>query len=39
MEVTEETIAEATGLDLDGMNFYRERKISDKAVDDFVEIK
>ena len=31
MEVTVETIAEATGLDLEGMNFYRERKISDQS--------
>ena len=39
MEVTEETIMEATGLDLDGMNFYRERKVLDKAIDDFVKTK
>ena len=32
-----ETIAKATRLDLDGMNFYRERKILDKAIDDYVE--
>ena len=32
-----ETILEATGLDLDRMNFYRERKILDKAIDDFSE--
>ena len=39
MEVTVETIAEATGLDLDKMNFYRGRKISDKKIDDFAETK
>lgn len=37
MEVTEDIIAEATGLALDGTNFYRERKLSDKAIGDFVE--
>ena len=39
MEVTEEIIAEATSLDLDKMNFYRERKILDKMIDYFVEIE
>ena len=37
MEVTEEVIAEATGLELEGLNFYREHKLSDRAVDDFVD--
>ena len=37
MEVTVETIAEAIGLDLDGMNFYRERNILDKAIDDIAK--
>lgn len=37
LEVMEDTIAEATGLALDEMNFYRDQKISDKAIDDFVE--
>ena len=37
MEVTEEVIAEATGMELEGLNFYRERKLSDRAVDDFVD--
>ena len=39
MDVTEEIIAEDTGLDLDGINFYRERKLFDKEIDDFVEIE
>ena len=37
MEVTEEVIVEATDLELEGLNFYRERKLSDRAVDDFVD--
>ena len=37
MEVTKEVIVEATGLELEGLNFYRERKLSDRAVDDFVD--
>ena len=39
MEITEEVIAEATGLELEGLNFYRERKLSDRAVDDFVDFE
>jgi len=37
MEVIVDTIGEATSLDLNGMNFYRERKILNKAIDDSVE--
>ena len=39
MYVTEEIIAEATGLELVGINYYRERKLSDKAIEDIVEIE
>ena len=39
MDVTKEVIVEAMGLDMDRINFYRERKLSDKAIDDFVEIE
>lgn len=35
LEVTKEIIVEATSLELDMMNFYRERKILDKAIDNF----
>ena len=37
MEVTKDVIAEATGLEMDGINFYRERKLSDRAIDEFME--
>jgi len=37
MEILEEVIAKATGLELEGINFYRERKLSDKAIEEFVE--
>ena len=37
MEVTEEIISKATGLDMEGINFYRDRKVLDKAVDEFTE--
>ena len=37
MEVTKEVIVEATRLDMDGINFYQEMKLSDRAIDDFVE--
>ena len=39
MEVTEEVIVKATGLEMDDINFYRERKLSDRAIDEFVESK
>ena len=39
MEVTEEVIAEARGLDMDSINFYQDRKLSDRAIDKFVESK
>lgn len=39
MEVTEEVIAEATGLDMNGINFYQDRKLLDKAIDKFVEFE
>ena len=36
MEVTKEVIAEATVLEMDGINFYQERKLSNKAINKFV---
>ena len=39
MDVIEEIIVEAIGLDMDEINFYQERKLSDKAINDFVEIE
>ena len=39
MEVTEEVMAKATGLELEGLNFYREQKLSDRSVDDFVDFE
>lgn len=33
----EEIIVEAIGLELDGMKFYKERKISNKVIDEFFE--
>lgn len=35
MNVDEEVIAEATGMTIKGMKFYRDRGISDKVVDKF----
>ena len=37
MEIIEEVIVEAMGLDLEGLNFYREWKLSNRVVDDFVD--
>lgn len=37
MEVIEDIIAEATGLDTEGINFYRDRKLSDWVVEEFVD--
>ena len=37
MEITEEVIVEATDLELEGLNFYRERNLFDRVVDDFVD--
>ena len=37
MEVSKDIIAEATGLDMEGINFYHDRKLSDKAIDEFVD--
>ena len=39
MDVIEEIIVKATGLELVGINYYRERKLSNKAIEDFVETK
>ena len=39
MEVIKEVIAEAMGLELEGLNFYREQKLFDRVVDDFVDSK
>ena len=38
MEVTKDIIVEATGLEVDGINFYRDNKISNKVVDEFAEM-
>ena len=37
MEVTEEVIVKATVLDIDGINFYQDRKLSNRVIDKFVE--
>ena len=37
MEVTKDMITEATRLEMDEINFYWERKLSDRAIDEFVE--
>ena len=36
MEITEEVIVEAMGLELEGLNFYREWILSNKAIEEFV---
>ena len=36
MDMIEEVIEEAMGMDMDGINFYRDRKLSDRAIDKFV---
>ena len=35
--MTNEVIAEATRLDMEGINFYWDRKLSDRAIDEFVD--
>ena len=35
MQVIEEVITEATRLEMDRINFHRERKLLDRAIDDF----
>lgn len=35
MEIIEDVIVEAIGLGVDGIKFYRDRKVSDKAVTKF----
>lgn len=37
MEVTEDIIVEATCLDTEGINFYRDRKLSDRVVEEFAK--
>ena len=37
MEISKEVIAKATSLELDGINFYREQKLLDKAIEEFVD--
>ena len=37
IDVTEEVITKAMGLDMDGIKFYQDRKLSDRAIDKFVE--
>lgn len=39
MEITVEVIAEAMGLEMEGLNFYRERKLSDRAIAEFADSK
>ena len=39
MEVIEDVIATAMRLEMDGINFYQERKLSDRAIDEFVDSK
>ena len=38
MEVREDNIVEAISLELDGINFYRDKKLSNRVVDEFVEM-
>ena len=38
MEVSDEIIVEAMRLDMEGINFYQNRKLSDRAIDEFVEL-
>ena len=33
----EEIITEAMRLDMEGINFYHDRKLSDRAIDEFVD--
>ena len=35
--MSDEVIIEATGLDMEGMKFYRDRKLSNMAIDEFVD--
>jgi hypothetical protein len=35
MEIMEDVITKAMALGIDGINFYRDRKVSDKAVTEF----
>ena len=37
MEVTNEIITEATSLDMEGINFYRDRKMFGTIADEFAE--
>ena len=37
MEVSDEVIVEATRLDMEGINFYQDRKLLDRTIDEFVE--
>ena len=37
MEVLEEIIVEAMGLDMESINFYHDRKLLDKAIQEFVD--
>lgn len=38
MEIIEDVIAKATSLKLDGINFYKDRKLFEWVVDEFVEM-
>lgn len=38
MEVTEDVIIEATGLEMEGINFSGDKKVSNRVVDIFTEL-
>ena len=37
MEVLEDIIVKVMGLDMEGINFYHDRKLSDRAIDEFMD--
>ena len=39
MKILKKVIAEAMGLDLEVINFYREQKLSDRVIEKFVDSK
>ena len=39
MEVTKDIIAKATGLDTEGINFYRDSQLSNQVVEEFAKIE
>lgn len=38
MEVIEEIITDSIGLKIEGINFYRDKKMSNRVMDEFVEL-